>query len=239
MKYRSPIRVVLLSCLTLGLYDLYWLARTRNELVKTVGARLPGNHWLMLLGSVKIACAALLVWSVYILYIAPAPPVVTAECQRQYTLSLSESSVERPEYPYTTACKEQIALRDITPDHRLIAFGLLPLVALVGLASLSFFYRWLIPYVGAAQAATKNKLHETNLMLMLTLWQARGIAVLQQAYNNPDSMPGFMARDVTASVLHQARIPRYPKLEQVLTVVAIVMVIGLVVLFPVLVARIP
>ncbi len=47
MKPRSPITVVLLSVLTLGIYALVWFVRTKDELNRTYAAGIP-TAWLLL-----------------------------------------------------------------------------------------------------------------------------------------------------------------------------------------------
>jgi preprotein translocase subunit SecG len=46
MQKRGVIEVILLSFLTLGIYELYWLYQTRKELVAR-GARIPRAIWLL------------------------------------------------------------------------------------------------------------------------------------------------------------------------------------------------
>lgn len=46
MKIRSPIKVFLLSIITLGVYDLYWLVKTKNALNKETSKHTP-TIWLL------------------------------------------------------------------------------------------------------------------------------------------------------------------------------------------------
>jgi hypothetical protein len=47
VKSRSPVRVIVYSLLTLGIYYLYWLANVRKELVKA-DQKVPSIDWLLL-----------------------------------------------------------------------------------------------------------------------------------------------------------------------------------------------
>jgi hypothetical protein len=47
MKKRNPFAVLVLSIVTLGIYDLYWLASTRKELNKTTSIKVP-SLWLLI-----------------------------------------------------------------------------------------------------------------------------------------------------------------------------------------------
>lgn len=47
MKPRSPVTVVLLSLLTLGIYALVWFVQSKNELNRTYVAEIP-TAWLLL-----------------------------------------------------------------------------------------------------------------------------------------------------------------------------------------------
>lgn len=52
MKHRSPIAVALLSLVTLGIYSLYWLVKTKDEMNKR-GANIP-TAWLIIIPFVSI-----------------------------------------------------------------------------------------------------------------------------------------------------------------------------------------
>src|SRR6185312_5784755 len=46
MKHRSPLVVFLLSVVTFGIYDIYWLADTRDGVVRTTNAKVP-SIWIL------------------------------------------------------------------------------------------------------------------------------------------------------------------------------------------------
>ena len=47
IKNRSPIMVILLSCCTFGLYAIYWLVKTKEE-INSMGGEIP-TAWLLLI----------------------------------------------------------------------------------------------------------------------------------------------------------------------------------------------
>jgi hypothetical protein len=125
-----------------------------------------------------------------------------------------------------------------------IAWLLLIITAIFGFAVNSILLsRWLLPYVRAAQLATSGAVQESNAMLLLLTRELYGITILQQAYNNPASMPGFMSRDVPVlakNLTDNAGQLENPLLKRILTVIAVGMAIGLVllILFPYVVTHI-
>lgn len=125
-----------------------------------------------------------------------------------------------------------------------MAWLLLIIAAILGFAVNSILLsRWLIPYVRAAQLATNGAVQESNAMLLLLTRELYGITILQQAYNNPESMPRFMDKDVTVlakAVTNSTVRLENPFIKRILTIIAIFMIIGLALLlmFPFFVAHI-
>ncbi|MBX4190534.1 DUF4234 domain-containing protein [Candidatus Saccharibacteria bacterium] len=60
MKHRNPFAVFVLSIVTLGIYDLYWLASTRKVLNKTTSVKVP-SVWLLIAPSLLIFGAIFMV----------------------------------------------------------------------------------------------------------------------------------------------------------------------------------
>jgi hypothetical protein len=52
MKHRSPVAVILLPFFTFGIYSLYWLVTTKQEM-KSLGAEIP-TAWLLVLPLVNL-----------------------------------------------------------------------------------------------------------------------------------------------------------------------------------------
>ncbi len=67
-------------------------------------------------------------------------------------------------------------------------------------------------------------------MLMVLMRESFGITTLQQAYNNPDSMPAFMATDPIAAARELNQRVDNPLAKRILSIIAVVMAIGLVLL---------
>lgn len=100
------------------------------------------------------------------------------------------------------------------------------IAAILGFAVNSILLsRWLIPYVRGAQLATNGAVQESNAMLLLLTRELYGITILQQAYNNPESIPGFLGKDVTVlakGVTTSAYRPENPFIKRILTIIAII-----------------
>ncbi len=121
---------------------------------------------------------------------------------------------------------------------------LLIITAILGfIANSLLLARWLMPYVRAVQLTTNGAVQESNAMLLLLTREPYGITALQQAYNNPKAVPDFMSKDITVvakAVTNKSDQLENPILKRILTLIAIVMIIGLILLllFPFLVTHI-
>lgn len=49
MKHRSLKKMISLNFITLGLYELYWLSSTRNEMVKKFHVQIPSSAYMVIL----------------------------------------------------------------------------------------------------------------------------------------------------------------------------------------------
>jgi len=125
-----------------------------------------------------------------------------------------------------------------------MAWMLLIITAILGfIANSLLLARWLMPYVRAVQLTTNGAVQESNAMLLLLTREPYGITALQQAYNNPKAVPDFMSKDITVvakAVTNKSDQLENPILKRILTLIAIVMIIGLILLllFPFLVTHI-
>ena len=60
VKYRNPILVIVFSIITLGIYAIYWLVSTTNELRKMTSSA--PNPWLLLLFLVPLVNIFVAIW---------------------------------------------------------------------------------------------------------------------------------------------------------------------------------
>ena len=60
VKYRNPVLVIIFSIITLGIYSIYWLVSTTNELRKVTS--LAPNPWFLLLALVPLVNIFVVLW---------------------------------------------------------------------------------------------------------------------------------------------------------------------------------
>lgn len=84
MKYRNPLKLLVLSIITLGIYDIYWLVKTKTELNAKTKIKIP-TIWLLFIPIIIfiIAIAAIVITS---------HPSTTASNQMMYSSSSSTST---------------------------------------------------------------------------------------------------------------------------------------------------
>ena len=60
VKYRNPVLVIVFSIITLGIYSIYWLVSTTNELRKVTSSA--PNPWFLLLALVPLVNIFVVLW---------------------------------------------------------------------------------------------------------------------------------------------------------------------------------
>ncbi len=60
VKYRNPVLVIVFSIITLGIYGIYWLVSTTNELRKVTSSA--PNPWFLLLVLVPLVNIFVVLW---------------------------------------------------------------------------------------------------------------------------------------------------------------------------------
>ena len=60
VKYRNPVLVIVFSIITLGIYSIYWLVSTTNELRKVTSSA--PNPWFLLLVLVPLVNIFVVLW---------------------------------------------------------------------------------------------------------------------------------------------------------------------------------
>ena len=188
MKKRSLTTLILLDLATLGLYELYWLYKTRNEMVNKFGISIPGIWWLLLTKTLQIGCVLFTVYAVFFAIPANNRRVdnltrPSAICFSEYTQS-SGSVRAGGQETVSQDCKVQvdeyfkgdnsISLLEIIFGLYIVSFVLLWLT----------FKRWYAPYAEIVAKVTRQKLSSRYAMVLLVLVPSPwGMLVIQDTYN--------------------------------------------------------
>ena len=185
MKKRSIQSIFLLEIFTLGLYELYWLYKTRNELVRKFRTNIPSAWWLILAKTLQLAIILFVVYAVVIAIPAnnrrinnltrPSP-----ECFIEYSDSKDAERAGRKSTVSQT-CEAQIDeyfKTDSTATLLLAVFGLYA-------ASFIMFHfllkNWYVPYSEAIVKASKQKLNSNYTFVLLMA--PFGFLAIQSIYN--------------------------------------------------------
>jgi hypothetical protein len=178
MKKRKISSIILLDIVTLGFYELYWLIKTRNNIVQKFGLNIPSAGWLIIAKTVQILCILFTVYAVF--YAIPAnnrriDNLVrpSAECFREY----SQTTVSQ-------SCKKQADNYFQTDNTTKL------LLAILGLYMLSFaslwlvLRRWFVPYANAMARATQKKISSISVIMLLGLVPSPiGMLIIQNTIN--------------------------------------------------------
>src|SRR6476469_4187057 len=174
MKKRSLLLIAVLNLFTLGLYELYWLISTRNEIVREHNLTLPSGLWLLLSRLTQLSCLIAVSW--ICIFALPAnqrnrPSEISKECVIQQFESASNRS-NADKKALSQDCRQQIAAENQYTQKQENVLRLLTVVLLAFLTSLillgSILKRWYAPYANAISIATDGKLSGINAMLLLT-----------------------------------------------------------------------
>ena len=219
MKHRSPTRVLVLSLLTLSLYDLYWFAATSRELARVTSKKLWSANWNILFAATRLFALLALVWAMHVLVFSNSIAAPSVECQQQQRYNITISATQ---YPLSDSCRQAIANYVDHQNRQADAWKLLAVAFVIGIGvNILLFQNWLIPYVKAAQIATNNRFNATNSVFLLLWRESYGVAALQQAYNDPASVPDFAGKNyLEALPKFQERKP-HPVIKTFLSTVAI------------------
>jgi len=160
MKNRSPITVFLLSIITLGIYDIYWLVVTKNELNKRTKQHVP-TIWLLIFPLIPFIAG-------YILLIASGMYSQPSTCYNGSAYGISnECAQANSAYIHTGPLVVGAIL--------ILVFGV------------TFFITsliWFFKFSKAINEFTKGKMSTAVTFLILWLIHLIGVALIQDAIND-------------------------------------------------------
>jgi hypothetical protein len=157
MKNRSPITVFLLSIITLGIYDIYWLLVTKNELNKRTKQHVP-TIWLLIFPLILFIAG-------YILLIASGIYSQLLTCYNGSAYGISNECAQ------ANIHKGPLVVGSIL----IKVFG-----ATFFITSLIWFFR----FSKAINEFTKGKMSTAVSFLILWLIHLIGVALIQDAIND-------------------------------------------------------
>ncbi len=168
MKNRSPLTVFFLSLLTFGIYDIYWLVVTKNELNKRTKQHVP-TIWLLIFPLAPLIAG-------YVLLIASGffnQPSTCSSLSAYQGISIQCSQ-----------STDMLTLTNIANIHTgpLIAGAILILVF-----GITFFITsliWFFKFSKAIDEFTKGKMSTAVSFLILWLIHLIGVALIQDAIND-------------------------------------------------------
>ena len=188
MQNRSLSKMATLNILTLGIYTLFWLSATRQEMVSKFDVQIPRFRRVLLIEGFQVMCIVLVLIGLFLLApyfsnkasTAPNNPSPSFQCQYDYAAG----------HQVTNTCKEAVNsyLGTTSPKQRYsnyLAYTLVGTMAviLIGILSTLIIIRWIKHYAAAVAVVTQNKISQTRAINYLTLLPTAGMLLIQSAYN--------------------------------------------------------
>ena len=167
MKNRSPLTVFFLSLLTFGIYDIYWLVVTKNELNKRTKQHVP-TIWLLIFPLAPLIAG-------YVLLIASGFLNQTSTCS-------GLSAYQGISYQCSQSTDMLTNNANIHTGPLIIAGAILILVfgVIFFITSLILFFK----FSKAIDEFTKGKMSTAVSFLILWLIHLIGVALIQDAIND-------------------------------------------------------
>jgi hypothetical protein len=174
MKHRNPFMVLLLSIITFGIYDLYWLVKTKTVLNKQTKVHTP-TVWLLFL-PVLIFIALIIVALIVGVHQAPTIQPITTTGNNYATMQETKNSAG-----FT------------------VVILLFDLVAFVVIIPITFY--WFFKFSKAINDYTNSELNTGVTFLLLWLLHFIGVIIVQDKFNDMLEA-GTISSDGTAMFAH-------------------------------------
>ena len=189
MKKRRLSSIILLDVITLGFYELYWLAKTRNEMASKLRLNVPSALWLILAKTVQIGCILFTIYAVLFAIPANSKRIdnlirPSPQCFIAYTESRDAARAGKPS-TLSQHCRQQMDNYYFQSDSTV---QLLLVVASLYVLSATLMWlllkRWFVPYAEAIAKATQQRINSTQAMLLLTAAPSPlGMIFIQRTFN--------------------------------------------------------
>lgn len=175
MKRRSLTTVILLDIVTLGLYEIYWLVATRNEMVSRFRVKIPSGAYVVVANVIQLLGVAALI---VILFFAIPPN--NRRVDQALTHKPSPECYSR--YNQSAVCRQQIDSYYITDNSTSLV--LWALATIIGLGVLFWVYinNFIRPYLVGVEKVMGGQLPLPGIMVAIIV-PAVGMLLIQRAFN--------------------------------------------------------
>ena len=171
MKIRSPIKVFLLSIVTLGIYDLYWLVKTRADLNKETTKHVP-TIWLIIIPFIVLGAGLILM-----IVGTRSLPATSSYSAGSYSFN-NNSFNNTPTY----ASGSSVSNGNSSLSGLGVAGFVITIIAY--LLFLTVVPYWFFKYSKSINEYTKGKMGTAVSFLLLWLLHFIGVALVQDAIND-------------------------------------------------------
>jgi hypothetical protein len=161
MKKRNPMAVFGLSIITLGIYDIYWLAKTRKELNKESSTKVP-SVWLLFV-PLLIFVISLIAFMIIAIGDTPTTHTVVSTFNNQTTTSTVQT---------TNGSTNKLGLL------------FLGIYILDGIITFFISFYWFFKFSKSVNEYTNGKMGTGVTFLLLWVLHLIGVAVVQDTFND-------------------------------------------------------
>ena len=162
MKKRNPLAVFFLSIVTFGIYDLYWLAVTKNELNQKTSTKIP-SIWLL-------AAPFVLIIVLFSIIFFSAMNSVKSGNNNTVTSYSTSTSITTTSTSTAATNKASLVI--------LIAYGL----AFIAIVPITFYWFW--KFSKSVNEYTSGTMSTAVAFLLLWLLHFIGVALVQDKFND-------------------------------------------------------
>jgi hypothetical protein len=106
MQKRSLFKVFVYTILSLGIYELVWLFKTRQELIKFSTVRIPPIRWLVLLNTLQLAGILLGIVLAFMIVSTDKSTPVSDACWPNYAIASAPETAGQTTLSDT--CRNQV-----------------------------------------------------------------------------------------------------------------------------------
>jgi len=175
MKKRNPLAVVLLSIITLGIYDLYWLVKTKKVLNEKTKHHIP-SIWILIAPIIIILIGYILIF-VAAAEASTSSPATSVNSGYNYSYGYSSPN-------NTSTISSSSSSSSSSAVIILVAYGV---VAIGFLAALIISIIWFYKFSKAINEYTQGKMTTAVAFLILYLIHLIGVALIQDIFNDMEN----------------------------------------------------